>query len=211
MMHRRNFCNAGLAAMCGVSVSTSSDAAGLFSSLRRKPRCGVRNADVLGNKSKWGKNKLKYYILGRDHGDLPRQVWDNEFRLAFDAWSEITPLVFEQGIRQRQADIVISVGRRLKESFGVRGGVLAWAEMPSNNHYNGTLLTKFDLAERWVLPEDWIYGTVLRTVAAHEIGHLLGLDHSNDEEALMYPYINDALKPREDDIGKIQELYGKKE
>ena len=89
--------------------------------------------------------------------------------------------------------------------------MLAWAEMPSNNDYNGTLLTKFDLAERWVLPEDWIYGTVLRTVAAHEIGHLLGLDHSNDEEALMYPYINDALKPREDDIGKIQELYGKKE
>ena len=211
MMHRRSFCNAGLAAMCGVSVCTSSDAAGLFSSLRRKPRCGVRNADVLGNKSKWGKNNLRYYILGRDHRDLPRQVWDQEFRLAFDSWSDIIPVTFERTIRQRHADIIISVGNRLKESFGVKGGVLAWAEMPSNNHYNGTLLTKFDLAERWVLPEDWIYGTVLRTVAAHEIGHLLGLDHSNDEEALMYPYINNALKPREDDIGKIQELYGKKE
>ena len=91
--------------MCGISVTSSLDAAGLFSSLRRKPRCGVRNADALGNKSKWGKEKLKYYILGRDHGDLPRQVWDEEFRLAFDAWSEITPLVFEQGVRQRRADI----------------------------------------------------------------------------------------------------------
>ena len=45
-------------------------------------------------------------------------------------------------------------------------------------------------------------------MAAHEIGHLLGLDHSEDENALMFPYINNALKPREDDIIKIQQLYG---
>ena len=64
----------------------------------------------------------------------------------------------------------------------------------------------FDLAEYWVVP-DGDSGIILRSVACHEIGHLLGLDHSNDKNALMYPYINDALKPRDDDIIKIQKLY----
>ena len=86
---------------------------------------------------------------------------------------------------------------------------MAWAQMPPYLNFDGQLLTVFDLAENWILPEEK-RGIILRTVAAHEIGHLLGLYHSEDETALMHPYINDALKPRADDIEKIQLLYGKK-
>lgn len=55
-------------------------------------------------------------------------------------------------------------------------------------------------------------GYNLFTVAAHELGHSLGLSHSRDSTALMYPkykFINAATYtlPRDDTLG-IQALYG---
>lgn len=51
-------------------------------------------------------------------------------------------------------------------------------------------------------------------VAAHEFGHSLGLHHSEDQGALMYPtYPNTDPKHfrlPQDDINAIQFLYGKK-
>lgn len=62
----------------------------------------------------------------------------------------------------------------------------------------------------------WIFlGYNLFLVAAHELGHSLGLGHSNVFGALMYPtYIaRDTRDYRlhQDDINGIQALYGKQE
>ena len=177
-------------------------------------RCGVRTPKNYGRKlslkpDKWGKNHLTYFMSGRDTLDMSAEDWDTQFRLAFESWSEVCPLTFASTNSQKEADFVIGVSRRRRSGFGRSGGVLAWAQLPPRRDYDGQLWSMFDLAENWILPEEQ-YGIILRSVAAHEIGHLLGLDHSRDADALMFPYINDALKPREDDIARIQDLYGKK-
>ncbi|KAJ8963671.1 hypothetical protein NQ314_005462 [Rhamnusium bicolor] len=56
-------------------------------------------------------------------------------------------------------------------------------------------------------------GTNLFNVAAHEVGHSLGLSHSNEETALMYPWYKEMdngfeYELPEDDKQAIQYLYG---
>lgn len=203
---RRNFLLGGL----GLFISSNS-----LASIKSKPfcKCGMRSSSLRKRSSvkqpnKWGKNNLTYYIMGRDY-DLTKDVWDNQFRLAFDSWSKVCPLTFTES-EYPNSDILIGVGNRKRQNFGKRGGVLAWAQLPYSPNFNGQLLTMYDMAENWITPDSEEYGTILQSVAAHEIGHLLGLDHSSDMSALMYPYINNALGPKETDIKNIQSLYGKK-
>ena len=50
----------------------------------------------------------------------------------------------------------------------------------------------------------------LFAVALHEIGHNLGLDHSNVENSIMFPnYSTGSNGLQKDDIDGIQSLYGK--
>jgi hypothetical protein len=69
--------------------------------------------------------------------------------------------------------------------------------------------THFDEAETWVSPSGGGAGIDLATVAAHEFGHALGLNHSADPNALMAPfYTGRRAFLSLDDIRGIISIYG---
>ena len=82
--------------------------------------------------------------------------------------------------------------------------------------YQGSILTKVSIYNKlhfWNVFEFTYYfaGTNLFNTVTHEIGHTLGLEHSNDRDAVMYPYIkpyDPGFQLGRDDIQRIIDLYG---
>nr|3V96_B Chain B, Stromelysin-2 [Homo sapiens]4ILW_D Chain D, Stromelysin-2 [Homo sapiens]4ILW_F Chain F, Stromelysin-2 [Homo sapiens] len=157
---------------------------------------------------KWRKTHLTYRIVNYTP-DLPRDAVDSAIEKALKVWEEVTPLTFSR-LYEGEADIMISFA--VKEhgdfySFDGPGHSLAHAYPPGPGLYGDI---HFDDDEKWT--ED-ASGTNLFLVAAHELGHSLGLFHSANTEALMYPLYNSftelaQFRLSQDDVNGIQSLYG---
>ncbi|NXS97059.1 MMP7 protein, partial [Jacana jacana] len=179
--------------------------------LMKKARCGLPDTTgykALTENSRWRKTQLTYKIINYTP-DLSRKKVDNAIRRAFTVWSNVTPLQFKR-IFYGYADIVIQFARYEHGDgypFDGRGNTLAHAFGPGEGIGGDA---HFDDDERWSEINQEIN---LFLVAAHEFGHSLGLDHSNNREALMYPiysYVDPSLfRLSQDDKTRIQNLYGK--
>ncbi|GFS31068.1 hypothetical protein Acr_00g0015430 [Actinidia rufa] len=124
---------------------------------------------------------------------------------AFNKWASATHFTFSQTQDYGNANMKISFHRRDHgdgHPFEGPGGTLAhaWAPRDGRFHYDAE--------------ESWSVGAVpgsfdLETVALHEIGHLLGLDHSSVERAIMFPTIFSGVTKglHGDDIQGIKVLY----
>ena len=157
--------------------------------------------------STWDKLDITYAFVngtGQLEGDLERDL----IRRAFALWAEQTELTFNE-VADNTADIVIgwAVGDHGDgDPFDGPGDVLAHASFP-NPYDQSQVFLHFDDDERWVDSET--RNVDLLTVAAHEIGHTLGLAHSSDPNALMFPsYSGPHRFLDDDDIAGVQSLYG---
>ncbi|XP_078140175.1 matrix metalloproteinase-20-like [Centroberyx gerrardi] len=178
----------------------------------REARCGVpdvENFSFYPRRPKW-KNHTITYKIAQYTPDMKREDVESSFRLALKIWSDAAPLRFIQ-VHHGKADIVFSFARRTHGDFfpfdGPRG-VLAHAFEPGEG-MGGDV--HFDEDETWTMGKQRP-GYSLFTVAAHELGHSLGLTHSKDPSAIMYPnYKYSSTQytlPKDDTLG-IQTLYGK--
>nr|XP_049599608.1 collagenase 3 [Syngnathus scovelli] len=181
--------------------------------MMKKPRCGVPDEKVsrfatFGPNFKWQTNSLTYRIENYTP-DMSQSEVDDSIERALDVWAKVTPLRFTR-IYSGTADIMISFGRLSHGDFypfDGPDGTLAHAFAPGPGIGGDA---HFDDDETFTFRS--YSGYVLFLVAAHEFGHSLGLTHSNDPGALMYP-IYSYTKPSDfrlpqDDINGIQSLYG---
>jgi hypothetical protein len=172
------------------------------------PRCSVPDFQVeAASQRKWGKKNLSYFIEKRDT-DLSAELWDATIAKAFASWSEVADLKFNR-VNSSNANIIVSIGRGRSSDFDGPNGTLAWAQLPGSSNYTGQLLTKADADEKWITSGS--NGIKLENVMCHELGHILGLEHSSRRTALMAPIysINVAKPQSNDDISRIVNLYGK--
>ncbi|XP_041660348.1 collagenase 3-like [Cheilinus undulatus] len=181
--------------------------------LMKRPRCGVPDVSRYihyEGRPKWLKKQITYRIT-RYTPDLTRLTADATIAQAFQLYSDVVPLDFKQ-IRSGTADIEIyfAAGEHGDfNSFDGKNGELAHAIHPQKGKGG---FVHFDEDETWtVTNEDFN----LLLVAAHEIGHSLGLEHSKDSSALLFPsyqYVDtNGYKLPDDDRRGIQALYGPRE
>ncbi|NWW19745.1 MMP3 protein, partial [Falcunculus frontatus] len=177
--------------------------------LVQRRRCGfpdVAGFSTFAGEPKWTKQVLTYRIVNHTPDLRPADV-NVAIKKALSVWSSVTPLRFIKKDRG-DADIMISFAARAHNDFipfDGPGGSLAHAYAPGKD-FGGD--AHFDEDETWTKGTE---GTNLFYVAAHEFGHSLGLYHSKDPNALMYPVyrkFDPSVLLHQDDITGIQYLYG---
>ncbi|XP_053417409.1 macrophage metalloelastase [Nycticebus coucang] len=192
----------------GLQVTGQLDASTLET--MHTPRCGVPDVHhfrTMPGRPVWNKHSITYRINNYTP-DMRREDVDYAIEKAFQVWSNVTPLRFRR-INTGEADIMIRFARGAHgdyNAFDGSGGVIAHAFGPAAGLGGDA---HFDEDEIWAKN---YRGTNLFLVAVHEFGHSLGLGHSNDKKAIMFPtysYVDpNTFRLSGDDIRGIQSLYG---
>ncbi|CAG2113900.1 unnamed protein product, partial [Medioppia subpectinata] len=150
----------------------------------------------------------KYPTKFRSNAD--KHLIDDQIRKAFKVWSDVTPLIFTRMPASTPSrDVIIDIRWERGEhgdgdALDGAGKVLAHSYFPQ---YGGD--AHFDDDEIWTV--DSPEGSNVLVTAIHELGHSLGLDHSDVSDSLMnpvYPPYRTEWKLAQDDIRAAHILYG---
>ncbi len=134
-------------------------------------------------------------------------------RNAFATWASVVNFTFTEVAPNANPDMLVGWRPANDPDHNMVGGVLAHADFPPGCSVVTNTLPKplhFDDSEH-----TWNIGAApntfdIETVALHEIGHLLGLAHSNVAGSVMFPTVSSNFTKRaltQDDIDGVRSLY----
>jgi Matrixin/Putative peptidoglycan binding domain len=158
--------------------------------------------------NRWNKSNVTFGFENFT-GDLTQQLIIANIRQAFLAWSRVCFLTFTEVSGTADISIAFRTGNHGDgSSFDGPGNTLAHGFFPPPN--GGAIAgdLHFDDAEMWTT-NDPPTGFDFLTVAIHEVGHTLGLEHSADPTAVMFAFYSGLRRTlRTDDINGIRAIYG---
>lgn len=156
-----------------------------------------------------GRNAVEvFYHLQRATEKLTEEAQTGELNRALAEWSRVAKIKFtpaSSGDALKTITVLFASGAHGDPyPFDGRGKILAhtfYPSPPNPEPLAGDL--HLDNDELWHIGQD----TDLYSVALHELGHALGLGHSDKPGAVMYPYYQRASRLTPDDIAAILTLY----
>ncbi|KAH9520135.1 Matrix metalloproteinase-21 [Bulinus truncatus] len=161
----------------------------------------------------FNKNVVRWRLLTTGFSTrIPLEEQRATIDLAFRMWSEVIPLRFVEDTSSdiNNVDIEIAFGKgshqNCEHDFDGSGGEIAHSWNIGNMHFDDEENFKSSIS----YTPDGIY---LLRVAVHEIGHVLGLTHTNKSYSIMYAiYHAEGLAPQFeltlDDRHDVQQIYG---
>lgn len=167
-----------------------------------QPRCGCPDVLALGGVGKWHKNRLTWKVQSYLPG-VAKDLQDDTFQTGLKSWSAVCDMTFVRVLANEHADLTVFAA-----PIDGPGNVLAQAQMPPGN--DRPLWLQLDSTEaKWSMSARE-QGMKLLNIFAHEVGHTLGLTHSQLNSALLFWRYSETISaPQErDDIPRVQALCG---
>lgn len=148
------------------------------------------------------------YVFSHVTTQLDTATAESEIRRAMAEWSKVAAVTWQSGtnpVGSATVNILFaSYAHGDGYPFDGPGGILAhtfYPAPPNPEPLAGDM--HFDDSESWHVVSD----TDLFSVALHELGHALGLGHSDDPTAVMYPYYKMVTTLAAPDKSAILTLY----